>query len=883
MNRKKVFVSLSRGFLAFIVLIFSTMVFPANELPENKTQERVWNARDRVFEYFHLTFFGFKNLVSLELALPFYHHKILADHKINPFEDSFSSIAFLENLREIMSKLLMDKEFIKEWEKRTDIHLMTSFTTKKQSEEFTYPIKEARVKSWLDAIEESFEVLNIHRVQSAIEFLVQFQKQRVYAIELVTQLFNSSHWTLEEKKLLMAHIHDYDLQKVREFFVEKNLAREVSNEILIKLEAESRAFHLLDGLRLIQEFYSRVDLNFFINFNLPELQAQDLQYLFHLNNFKIHGLNQGKFFKFYSRHLDRKRVGFTAVRRSETRLEQELTITTAHPVSALMRGYVGGDCSSTTCGLTSILPNEYIFYIETKTEPVPVGYIQGRIVAFTDAKSGKLKKGFYLHSLNGEKLSKEQVEVSLIQIMKLKQHLGFDELLIPGPETIQRMINYPRIAKIFNQITRDKPPVYFDHIDSSQRAIIEAVWSEVHASQSFEKEDFHFKAYVINSEDLNNSSIGNVESFIEKVESLRHLLNPSPHEYSEGAVLKVYQSLFTTAIKYGSDRNIEFINNYFELLNNQEHIQNTNTKEDLKKLISAWEVITHAHHYSIEEFDRLLDQHLSGFQFYSEAKDEFFIKQPYLYYQRSITLNANKQRDQVGPKLLMEHKLGLNHMTIAFYEKYKSEIYKSPNAKKFFRKVVGMLGKDPARIRSLMTSSLYNFDIFEKIINEDYSTFILQDGESTNIHDLKLPNLRLIWLLEEIAKSSGFKIKNDLVVQKIYLTLKKISPKFIFLNSEAHADRFFSILTSDFVHFSSHQRIELLRLGLSILEDKRLAQLKFQLSDDGDQAKVKAELSVEQLKSKLKAALENEEIMLNGRPKRSLRARCISAFKILLE
>ncbi len=154
-------------------------------------------------------------------------------------------------------------------------------------------------------------------------------------------------------------------------------------------------------------------------------------------------------------------------------LKLELTLRRTHPFEAYLRGEVG-DCSTDASPSIPIAPKEEIYWIrfpETESSVVK-GYLQ-----FTHVKTNGIH-ALYVNTISGPELTRENVRKIFATLFEAMGQLGAEKIIIPRPELLESIINFPEILLVFKELANTGKLVPIDYIDGEERQKI-AAFSEV--------------------------------------------------------------------------------------------------------------------------------------------------------------------------------------------------------------------------------------------------------------------------------------------------------------------------------------------------------------------------------------------------------------------
>jgi len=135
------------------------------------------------------------------------------------------------------------------------------------------------------------------------------------------------------------------------------------------------------------------------------------------------------------------------------------------PWVALFRGSVGDDCS-TNGSLSPFNPDERVFHIRGSDGKL-LGYVSG-VNTVVDGKDT-----FYINSLNGKEISKEQAEAILKGLEASMGQLGVSQVAVPPRSRLDILVNYKSIREGFHSFlegrSANERPQTYKHPDLRRR------------------------------------------------------------------------------------------------------------------------------------------------------------------------------------------------------------------------------------------------------------------------------------------------------------------------------------------------------------------------------------------------------------------------------
>lgn len=161
-----------------------------------------------------------------------------------------------------------------------------------------------------------------------------------------------------------------------------------------------------------------------------------------------------------------KRINFYAQQTSsKPELATEpVTITQVIPPVGVFRGCTGGDCSSQYSFPYPNDPHERVYLIQGD---------HGGYVSSTEVALGDGKKGLYVITVSGSRVSAGTTELILRGLEASKKELGVDHILLPTPERLPDLINFPAPKRVYERYTRGKVTQRINYLNSDLRRQIE--------------------------------------------------------------------------------------------------------------------------------------------------------------------------------------------------------------------------------------------------------------------------------------------------------------------------------------------------------------------------------------------------------------------------
>lgn len=164
--------------------------------------------------------------------------------------------------------------------------------------------------------------------------------------------------------------------------------------------------------------------------------------------------------------------------------------------SSLLRGCVGGDCSTKKSFAYTNLPTERSFLVIKDGRSA--GYAQWTEVLKND------EKALYLHTVAGARLSPRDIEVILDGLSGNLEAAGYKHVLLPTSEKIPLLINYASLRKVISDRIKGQPVVKITYTDN---AIRQRLHKHVSAIRGFDKAEFTPNAVLAAKNNLARSPV----------------------------------------------------------------------------------------------------------------------------------------------------------------------------------------------------------------------------------------------------------------------------------------------------------------------------------------------------------------------------------------
>ncbi len=258
------------------------------------------------------------------------------------------------------------------------------------------------------------------------------------------------------------------------------------------LESDREKEYYLDALREMMEANERMN-QLFVTYMLAwQKEAENVKgslekYLIELTEEKLVWLRESGLQKGYIKRITNAAQEIKAIRRRIfvriKSIEREigrhqdvvtehvqtsknsLTLVEVHPSIGIFRGYIGGDCSSSTCFGYPYSSEERVFFILNKRGE-DVGYLNGAMVNTLDGK-----RAFLVNGLAGARISKEMTTIIFAALSKSRRELGVEKVLLLGRQSHLPNLDYTEIRRAFDSHAGADVPIIF--LDQDFRKIID--------------------------------------------------------------------------------------------------------------------------------------------------------------------------------------------------------------------------------------------------------------------------------------------------------------------------------------------------------------------------------------------------------------------------
>jgi hypothetical protein len=135
-------------------------------------------------------------------------------------------------------------------------------------------------------------------------------------------------------------------------------------------------------------------------------------------------------------------------------VKRNLILTELRPSVGIFRACAGGDCSTKFSFAAPDNPDELVFLL-TNAQGDSKGYVEATRLWVNGQPT------LYISSINGPRISSDEVEVVLSGLYKERQALHVSHIAIPQAEQINSLMNYPAIKTKMASLVEDKPTVQF--------------------------------------------------------------------------------------------------------------------------------------------------------------------------------------------------------------------------------------------------------------------------------------------------------------------------------------------------------------------------------------------------------------------------------------
>lgn len=150
----------------------------------------------------------------------------------------------------------------------------------------------------------------------------------------------------------------------------------------------------------------------------------------------------------------------TGVRRGD-----ELHLLEVHPDLAILRGFVGNDCSTDVSFGYPYSPFERTFYVSDKNG-LFLGYVALSIIEY------KGKRAIFLHTIAGPEIKQGAADMILRAILKARTVIGGELVFLPEDHRIGENINFMAIDEMMRRYVRKVSPESIVWLDRDYRRVI---------------------------------------------------------------------------------------------------------------------------------------------------------------------------------------------------------------------------------------------------------------------------------------------------------------------------------------------------------------------------------------------------------------------------
>jgi len=149
---------------------------------------------------------------------------------------------------------------------------------------------------------------------------------------------------------------------------------------------------------------------------------------------------------------------------------EEIFLTEVHPDLAILRGFVGNDCSTDVSFGFPYSPFERNYYVTDKNHRF-LGYAALSIV------KARGKSAIFFHTIAGPEITQAQTDMILRGVLAARQKIGGENMFLPMDHRIGENINFMAIDEIMRRSVKDSPPEPMEWLDREYREVIIATGS----------------------------------------------------------------------------------------------------------------------------------------------------------------------------------------------------------------------------------------------------------------------------------------------------------------------------------------------------------------------------------------------------------------------
>ncbi|HAR41355.1 MAG TPA: hypothetical protein DCS07_01785 [Bdellovibrionales bacterium] len=141
------------------------------------------------------------------------------------------------------------------------------------------------------------------------------------------------------------------------------------------------------------------------------------------------------------------------------------------PDWGILRGCVGGDCSTRRSYAYPNSPMERVFFVSggaVSEKPKLKGYVAGTHVVVEG------RPAFYVHTVAGRDFNGRDLDKILDLFFSQKAALGAERIIVPTKQRIQsNLFDHPKLKEVYEQKLQNLPDANIRHPDEALRAVID--------------------------------------------------------------------------------------------------------------------------------------------------------------------------------------------------------------------------------------------------------------------------------------------------------------------------------------------------------------------------------------------------------------------------
>ena len=223
--------------------------------------------------------------------------------------------------------------------------------------------------------------------------------------------------------------------------------------------------------------------------------------------------NYLKYLKLYSSQ--------TEVVKTEIKVNYQINIKQQNPNIGTLRGFPGGDCSSSCSFPYPNDPNEAVFYIYDENN-----HLKGTVTT-TLLETENHEKALYVITIAGNRMNATDTEVVLQGLYREREALGVKHIILPESRQLDRLVNFSAIKSVFAKASDGKEKVAIYYQNQNIRKEIENFSSDYNSSNyDHMSENTHGHIYTPKDE-LNLSIDKKVFSLEQKKITVKEKIDPS--------------------------------------------------------------------------------------------------------------------------------------------------------------------------------------------------------------------------------------------------------------------------------------------------------------------------------------------------------------------